>query len=145
MKDKNQVIELPTMGIKQVNLRNNFMNELKNKQKQTRSYNMTLDKVKETFQATDLNEQKKKDVIDEESDDSDYDPTKQQEQDNNPQIWDEEENFLDEKEEQAASAKAEEEGEVENTEEVSVTADQIADVISEVSEDPVRRKAKKRA
>lgn len=54
------------------------MNDLKNKQKQTRSYNLTLDKVKETFQATDLNEKKKKEVIDEDDEDSDYDPAAQQ-------------------------------------------------------------------
>ena len=39
---------------------------------------MTLDKVKETFQATDLNEKKKKEVIDEDEDDSEYDPTAQE-------------------------------------------------------------------
>lgn len=88
------------LNVKQVNQRTNFLTNLKNKQKQRNV--MSLEKVKATFQSTELmnDESKKKaakqdGLIEDRDSDSDFDGGKELEDQAAVQIWDDEENYID--------------------------------------------------
>jgi hypothetical protein len=69
------------IGARTTNQRTNMFAMLKKQNMQKRSQNLTLEKVKETFQATDWNESKAKPTskeveAEEDADDSDFDEEK---------------------------------------------------------------------
>lgn len=97
-----------------VSQRDQMLNHLKNQRLLQKSKNITLETVKQTFITTDFVESKKKSntavkvdesgLIEDESDDSDYDPNKVVEEDGQKDIaideeaegiWDDEENYID--------------------------------------------------
>lgn len=90
--------------MKTQNQRGNLLAQLKKQNMQKRSQNLTLEKVKSTFQATDWNESKpkasSKTEIEDEEDDSDFDEEKalEEQKRNTENIWDDEENVIDEEE-----------------------------------------------
>ena len=101
------------IGARTTNQRTNMFAMLKKQNMQKRSQNLTLEKVKETFQATDWNESKAKPTskeveAEEDADDSDFDEEKalEEQKRQSTEMWDDEENVIQEE-----APMAEEEGE----------------------------------
>ena len=123
------------LNVKQNNQRTNFLTQLKNKQKQKNV--MTLEKVKATFQSTELinDESKKKaktsDLLEDRESDSDFDENEHEDK-AAAQIWDDEENFID----QAQIAQEGSESEQEEADE-SEAVDKVDAQLSQMSVDQV--------
>ena len=129
------------IGARTTNQRTNMFAMLKKQNMQKRSQNLTLEKVKETFQATDWNESKAKPTSKEveeieDADDSDFDEDKalEEQKRQSTEMWDDEENVI---QEEAPMAEEEGEDEISLHEAPDVMSEQASEKASVKPDDPM--------